>query len=459
MENKNNFFITNSHKPKSELKIEPRVLNFEQMNKTLGLDSKKAPHKSKTDAPNLHPNKLIEKHESDNSSIMSQDSASLDDLKFRLKVCQEKDSVIEKEDLISLGIKASDILPGEYISDRYDGEIWINGLKTHGLIVLTNFRLIIFPINEKFLRCLKFTENFLMITYLGIEELSKTYDKKQIPHLLLFEIITKDYREIKIKFIMDEELTKKTQESIYNFLISSISPQYVEIYALQIAKFLKKLDILHQGWNLYSLEKEFERQGAKIKEGYEFKETYDNEYSYRYVDNTQGRICTTYPHRLVVPVNMIDDFLIRSASFRSRERIPVLSYVYESSNKKKRVGIWRSSQCKNGIGNIRCFEDEALIRAIGGGENEILKIFDARPYLNAVANKMNGNGFEEASSYRNAEIKFLEIPNIHKVRDAYKRMKVENNDFVFWLELISKILAGTSEMIQALRVMHTFTYF
>lgn len=460
MEIKDRFFLTNTHKPNSELKVETRVLNFEQMNKTLGLDVKK-PNKSKTEGGinNTNSIKTNERHDSDNTSFVSQDSASLDDLKYRLKICQEKDNIIEKEELLNLGIKESDILPGEYINDRYDGEILINGLKCNGLIVLTNYRLLIFPINEKFLRRLRYKEEFLMIPYLFIEELSRTFDKKQIPHLSLFEIVTKDFREIKLKFIMDEELTINIQETIYNYLYSSIYPQYVELYALQIAKFLKKIELTYQGWKIYSIEKEYQRQGALIAEGYDNRGK-EKEFHYRYLDNSQGKICSTYPMKMVVPTTILDDFLLRSANFRSRERIPVLSFSYLCSNSGKRVGLWRSSQCKTGLGSIRCFEDEALLKAIGG-ENEdgtfgTVKIYDARPYLNAVANKVNGKGYEDSSFYKNTEIKFLEIPNIHKVRDAYKKIKWEapndKIDIFPWIDCISKILTGTAETIQSLKV-------
>ena len=51
-----------------------------------------------------------------------------------------------------------------------------------------------------------------------------------------------------------------------------------------------------------------------------------------------------------------------------------------------------------------------------------LYIFDARPYLTAYANKLNGKGFEDVENYKNAEIEFLNVENIHKVREAYKKV-------------------------------------
>ena len=49
-------------------------------------------------------------------------------------------------------------------------------------------------------------------------------------------------------------------------------------------------------------------------------------------------------------------------------------------------------------------------------------IYDARPYLNAFGNRMNGAGFESTNFYKNCNISFLQIENIHFVRDSYKKM-------------------------------------
>lgn len=49
-------------------------------------------------------------------------------------------------------------------------------------------------------------------------------------------------------------------------------------------------------------------------------------------------------------------------------------------------------------------------------------IYDARPYLNAIANKVNGKGYENTNNYRNAQIFFMEIPNIHVIRESYKKI-------------------------------------
>jgi len=58
-----------------------------------------------------------------------------------------------------------------------------------------------------------------------------------------------------------------------------------------------------------------------------------------------------------------------------------------------------------------------------------------------MANRLNGKGFEHSTYYKNCNIDFLDIHNIHKVRDAYKKlmttcMKLTKNNFFLILIII-----------------------
>ena len=57
----------------------------------------------------------------------------------------------------------------------------------------------------------------------------------------------------------------------------------------------------------------------------------------------------------------------------------------------------------------RCNEDEMLIDLVQkwtpGGQP--LMIFDARPKMNALGNKLAGKGFEDTSYYRNCRLLLL----------------------------------------------------
>ena len=54
--------------------------------------------------------------------------------------------------------------------------------------------------------------------------------------------------------------------------------------------------------------------------------------------------------------------------------------------------------------------------------NQRLYIFDARPYFNALANKIKGGGYEDVEHYTNAELSFCEIDNIHVARKSLQNV-------------------------------------
>jgi hypothetical protein len=54
--------------------------------------------------------------------------------------------------------------------------------------------------------------------------------------------------------------------------------------------------------------------------------------------------------------------------------------------------------------------------------NSNLFIYDARPYLNAYANKLKNGGFENEKNYRNAKLVFCDIDNIHDVSKSFRKM-------------------------------------
>ena len=52
-----------------------------------------------------------------------------------------------------------------------------------------------------------------------------------------------------------------------------------------------------------------------------------------------------------------------------------------------------------------------------------MAVFDARPKLNAQANKLKGGGFEDTNHYQNIDFQFCYIENIHAVTKAFEKMQ------------------------------------
>ena len=94
-------------------------------------------------------------------------------------------------------------------------------------------------------------------------------------------------------------------------------------------------------------------------------------------------------------------------------------------------------------------------------------IYDARPKINAVANMGKGGGYESEDNYQNAEIVFLDIPNIHVMRESLRKVKdmcfpviedqrwLSNLEATGWLTYIKQILAGAVKVADKVSVHRT----
>uniref|UniRef100_A0A3Q2I6X3 Myotubularin related protein 8 n=1 Tax=Equus caballus TaxID=9796 RepID=A0A3Q2I6X3_HORSE len=135
--------------------------------------------------------------------------------------------------------------------------------------------------------------------------------------------------------------------------------------------------------------------------------------------NKNYEICSTYPPEIVVPKSVTLGTVVGSSKFRSKERVPVLSYLYKENN----AAICRCSQPLSGF-NTRCIDDELLLEAISqtnpGGQ--FMYVVDTRPKLNAIANRAAGKGYENEDNYANIRFRFMGIENIHVMRSSLQKL-------------------------------------
>lgn len=168
------------------------------------------------------------------------------------------------------------------------------------------------------------------------------------------------------------------------------------------------------GWEFYDPFAEFERMGVGS----------DNGSAWRISDVNAGyNLCPTYPRILVVPTKISDAVLYHAAKFRSRGRLPALSYLHRQTG----ASITRSSQPLVGIKSKRSIQDEKLIESIfesnhDSSDNHHNFIIDARPVSNAMANRAMGAGTESLENYRNCDRLFMGIDNIHVMRDSLNKL-------------------------------------
>ena len=105
-----------------------------------------------------------------------------------------------------------------------------------------------------------------------------------------------------------------------------------------------------------------------------------------------------------------------------------------------------------------------MLNSISKNAKKLL-IYDGRPYLSALANRLKGGGFEIIENYEKTEIIFCEIDNIHAARNSlgkiyqlFTQRSVENKKFfsqldqTSWYEYIFYILKAASDAALSIQV-------
>ncbi|KAI2630435.1 phosphatases II [Xylaria nigripes] len=285
----------------------------------------------------------------------------------------------------------------------------------------------------------------------------------------------------------------------------------------------KQLD----SWKLYDPRTEFRRQGISSK-------SVDRGWRISTINKDYG-FSPTYPALLVVPSKISDNVIKYAGPYRSRARIPVLTYLHSLNN----CSITRSSQPLVGFRGNRSIQDEKLVSAcfsasatvefneldvqsldtadpspsssqtdlrspsLEGGaadtettdterlEDELIVgdeakfdsqsgkrvygaqqsnlIVDARPTINALAMQMVGKGSESMEYYPFAKKVFLNIDNIHVMRDSLNTVvealkdgdisKLSPNRELLiksnWLKHIKAILEGSALIARQVGISHS----
>ncbi|XP_040122048.1 myotubularin-related protein 8 isoform X1 [Oryx dammah] len=194
---------------------------------------------------------------------------------------------------------------------------------------------------------------------------------------------------------------------VYISLLKLSQPELPEdLYAFSYnPKFSK--DMRESGWKLIDQTSDFGRMGIP------------NRYWTITDANRNYEICSTYPPEIVVPKSVTLETVVGSSKFRSKERVPVLSYLYKENN----AAICRCSQPLSGF-YTRCIDDELLLEAIRQTNpgSQFLYVVDTRPKLNALANRAAGKGYENEDNYANIRFRFMSIENIHVMRNSLQKL-------------------------------------
>uniref|UniRef100_A0ABI7VR96 phosphatidylinositol-3,5-bisphosphate 3-phosphatase n=1 Tax=Felis catus TaxID=9685 RepID=A0ABI7VR96_FELCA len=300
-----------------------------------------------------------------------------------------------------------------------------------GRVYITNYRL--------YLRSLETDSALILDVPLGvisrIEKMGGATSRGENSYGL--DITCKDMRNL--RFALKQE--GHSRRDMFDILTRYAFPL---AHSLPIFAFLNEEKFNVDGWTVYNPVEEYRRQGLP---NHHWRITFINKCY---------ELCDTYPALLVVPYRASDDDLRRVATFRSRNRIPVLSWIHPEN----KTVIVRCSQPLVGMSGKRNKDDEKYLDVIRETNRQISKltIYDARPNVNAVANKATGGGYESDDAYHNAELFFLDIHNIHVMRESLKKVKdivypnVEESHWLsslestHWLEHIKLVLTGAIQV-------------
>ncbi|KAI9653091.1 MAG: hypothetical protein M1829_001346 [Trizodia sp. TS-e1964] len=264
-------------------------------------------------------------------------------------------------------------------------------------------------------------------------------------------------------------------------------------------------------WNIYNPRDEWKRLGISEKSA-------DRGWRISKI-NEEYKFSPTYPALLAVPSCVSDNVINYAGKYRSRARIPVLTYLHPINN----CSITRSSQPLAGFRGNRSAQDERLVEAIfstsqpSGELNHKSKthkqtviaefetiatelepledtmilaapetrkiepnikvygaqqqnlIVDARPTVNAIAMQAVGFGSENMENYKFATKAYLGIDNIHVMRNSLNKVieAIKDSDInplppsrellakSGWLKHIAGLLNGASLVTRQVGLQHS----
>lgn len=206
------------------------------------------------------------------------------------------------------------------------------------------------------------------------------------------------------------------------------------------------------GWDVYSFPREMDRQGLC-----------EDRWKLTVSNGPEYNLCPTYPQLMYIPKGVKEAVLIECAKFRSKGRIPALVWV----DKTHHNFMLRCAQPFTGkTGKHSAFDEHLVQSAIHMGPTDAhMIIYDARSFSAAAGNKIMGKGTEIITHYPRARLAFLDIPNIHAVRESYDALRTlclsttnskwfSSLESTQWLSYVSIIVKGAAMIARYMKYRH-----
>eukprot|EP00002_Diphylleia_rotans_P025485 TRINITY_DN503_c0_g2_i1.p1 TRINITY_DN503_c0_g2~~TRINITY_DN503_c0_g2_i1.p1 ORF type:complete len:707 (+),score=91.23 TRINITY_DN503_c0_g2_i1:49-2169(+) len=293
---------------------------------------------------------------------------------------------------------------GEEAKECYHCALWnpMRQKQIDGSAYLSTYRFFFLPTNA--IEMIETEKDYCSVALGNIEKIRKAKTRRVgSEDFFGLDLHCKDFRVLRIIFSTDlkwRDAYTKLQEMAF----PGNDPRHSFAFSFRPNQGWRR-----QGWALYNPLTEYVRMGLPT-----------NTWRISHV-NQDYRICSTYPQLFVVPSAITDPELEAVANFRSRGRLPALCWKHPRHN----AAILRCSQPRVGMMGRRCKEDEGLFDSIlkCNSQSNTLYVLDSRPRVNALGNQLKGAGVENMSNYPNTVLTFMNIENIHVVRESYVKLR------------------------------------
>ncbi|MDP2437146.1 MAG: myotubularin family protein [archaeon] len=331
-------------------------------------------------------------------------------LRIRVKSSPAKED--EVKDAAASLCAYTEPLPGETILRKVEGVTFLQvpGRRPTvlGDLFITNMHVAFAPYKKGFPKSYGIFTKIPLFTIAKIEKIgsSKAPGVSRSTGYTPIDVLCKDFRQVRIGF----DRAQHSRSEICTALNETVFPSSF----LNTSAFDFKVQLLpgsFNGWEAYI--PEFEQQRVCIPQSL-----------WRITTANAGyELCDTYPNKIIVPEEITDQQLADAAKFRSKGRIPILSYYHPNT-----ATITRCSQPMPGLTGAASPADQALLESIrktNKTNSTLLFIYDCRPKANAMGQQAMGNGYESVgigTGYANCKLEFLNIANIHVMRKSMNQI-------------------------------------
>jgi hypothetical protein len=257
--------------------------------------------------------------------------------------------------------------------------------------------------------------------------------KKGLPHAFvgatILNVSCKDFRQIQIVFTKDILSIWKALPVQFKklFEFRAVNSGHYNY----LASFLYNQLAKDSPGFKYDIEDDFKKQGIS-----------DIRFFQKSTLNEKYELCPSYPKVLYFPSVPSPDILHASAKFRSSRRLPAITYFSQRFD----GFIVRCAQPLTGVASATSEGDEMLFKTFRfasisdykENKDKPLYLIDARSQVAAVGNRLKGKGFENLTRYDCLKLEFMDIANIHSMRNSLDK---------FWSLIVQplRVIASHSE--------------